>query len=68
FARHTGLDGMDTFSGMWRRLASGVSPIELSFERVAGSEVPVGDGRLAWLDQRWLEMDAEVSKRLQQRR
>ena len=68
FARHTGLDGMDTFSGMWRRLASGVGPIELSFERVAGSEVPVGDGRLAWLDQRWLEMDAEVSKRLQQRR
>ena len=68
FARHTGLDGMDTFSGMRRRLASGVGPIELSFERVAGSEVPLGDGRLAWLDQRWLEMDAEVSKRLQHRR
>ena len=66
FARHTGLDGMDTFSGMWRRLASGVGPIELSFTRVVGSEVPMGDDRLAWLDQRWLEMDAEVSKRLQQ--
>jgi hypothetical protein len=57
---------MDTFSGMWRRLASGVGPIELSFTRVVGSEVPMGDDRLAWLDQRWLEMDAEVSKRLQQ--
>ena len=68
FARHTGLDGMDTFWGMWRRLASGVGPIELSFERVAGSDVPVGDARLIWLDQRWLEMDAEVSKRLQQQR
>lgn len=68
FARHTGLDGMDTFSGMWRRLASGVGPIELSFERVVGTEIPVGDDRLAWLDERWLEMDAEVSKRLQQQR
>ena len=66
FAWHIGLDGMDTFGGMWRRLSAGVGKLELHFERHAATELPSGEDRLVWLDERWLEMDRKVSERLQQ--
>ena len=65
-AWHIGLDGMDTFGGMWRRLSAGVGTIELHFERHAAAELPGNEDRLVWLDERWLEMDRNVSERVQQ--
>lgn len=65
-AWHIGLDGMDTFGGMWRRLSAGVGTIELHFERRASEKLPSNEDRLEWLDERWLEMDRKVSERVQQ--
>ena len=65
-AWHIGLDGMDTFGGMWRRLSAGVGTIELHFERHLSQDLPGDEDRLDWLDERWLEMDRKVSERVQQ--
>jgi len=65
-AWHVGFEGMDTFGGIIAVLTSGVPAIRFVVRRHARSEVPGGDGFAGWLDDRWLEMDAEVDRALRQ--
>lgn len=69
-AWHIGFDGMDTFPG----ILAGVPPlfvgrtIRFAARRVPRSEVPAGEAFTEWLDQRWLELDAEVDAALAEAR
>lgn len=57
---HTGFDGLDSFGGMMREVARGLPPVRFVARRVARSDVPTGTDFVAWLDDQWLAMDAEV--------
>ncbi len=61
-AWHTGFDGFDSFGGMIRRLAEPPPPVRFVAHRVPRADVPSGEGFRTWLDERWLEMDAEVAE------
>lgn len=63
-AWHIGFDGFDSFGGMIRRLAAPPTPVRFVARRIPRGEVPSGDGFRAWLDERWLEMDADVAAAL----
>lgn len=63
-AWHTGFDGLDTFSGMLERLSKPLPPVRFVVRRVARGDVPAGDEFARWLDDRWIEMDAEVDRAL----
>lgn len=63
-AWHTGFDGLDTFSGMLARLSQPLPPVRFVVRRVSRSDVPAGAAFAAWLDDRWIEMDAEVDRAL----
>lgn len=63
-AWHTGFDGLDTFSGMLARLSRPLPPVRFVVRRVSRSDVPAGEAFAAWLDDRWIEMDAEVDRAL----
>lgn len=63
-AWHTGFDGLDTFSGMLARLSRPLPPVRFVVRRVSRSDVPAGAAFAAWLDDRWIEMDAEVDRAL----
>lgn len=63
-AWHTGFDGLDTFSGILARLSRPLPPVRFVVRRVSRSDVPAGAAFAAWLDDRWIEMDAEVDRAL----
>jgi 1-acyl-sn-glycerol-3-phosphate acyltransferase len=63
-AWHTGFDGLDTFARILDRLAKPLPPVRIVFRRVPRAEVPVGDAFAEWLDEQWLQMDAEVDAAL----
>jgi len=64
-AWHTGLEGMDTFDGILRRVPpwSGRT-IRYVARRVPRAEVPSGDAFTRWLDDTWLGLDREVDAAL----
>ena len=57
---HVGFDGLDTFAGVRRRIAHAQPSAKVVLELHPRSSVPDGDGFEAWLDDRWLEIDAKV--------
>ena len=59
-AWHTGFDGLDSFGGILRKLARPLPPVRFVVRRVRRAEVPEGDGFVAWLDEQWCRLDAEV--------
>jgi 1-acyl-sn-glycerol-3-phosphate acyltransferase len=63
-AWHTGFDGLDSFGGIVERLARPLPPVQFVLRRVPRGEVPGGAGFVAWLDEQWLQMDAEVASAL----
>ncbi len=64
-AWHTGLEGMDTFGGIVRRLP-GFSGRTIRYvaRRIPRAEVPTGDAFTRWLDDTWLGLDREVDAAL----
>ena len=63
-AWHTGFDGLDTFSGMIDQLSKPLPQVRFVIRRIARSDVPDGEEFARWIDDRWLEMDAEVDRAL----
>jgi 1-acyl-sn-glycerol-3-phosphate acyltransferase len=63
-AWHTGFDGLDTFAGMIDKLSKPLPPVRFVMKRFARSDVPAGEAFARWLDDRWIEMDAEVDEAL----
>ncbi len=61
-AWHTGFDGLDTFGGIIRHLASTPPPARFATWRVPRYEVPTGDGFTSWLDEQWLAADRLVTQ------
>ncbi len=57
---HVGFDGLDTFGGVRRRIASANPSAKVVLEYHQRASIPEGDGFEAWLDDRWLEIDAKV--------
>jgi hypothetical protein len=58
---HSGFDGMDTFSGMWRQLSQRAIRAKVVVQRHSRSTLPVGPKFAEWLDDRWVEMDQAVA-------
>lgn len=65
---HTGFDGLDTFGGMIRGLAAGSPRARFVLEVHPRGTVPGGEKFAAWLDDRWLEMDAYVGRATAERK
>ncbi len=63
-AWHTGFEGWNSFAGVVRRLAHRAPVIRFATTRVARVEVPTGAEFSRWLDERWLQIDAEVDMML----
>ena len=63
-AWHTGFDGLDDFAGMIEHLAKPLPPVQFVMRRIPRAEVPSGDDFAVWLDEQWLQMDAEVDAAL----
>jgi 1-acyl-sn-glycerol-3-phosphate acyltransferase len=63
-AWHVGFDGLDTFSGIYRRLAREPRPAEFHARRVPRADVPTGEAFMPWLDEAWLRMDSDVDRLL----
>lgn len=57
---HVGFDGLDTFGGVRRRIASSNPSAKVVLELHPRESIPSGEGFEAWLDDRWLEIDAKV--------
>jgi 1-acyl-sn-glycerol-3-phosphate acyltransferase len=66
-AWHTGFDGLDTFAGMIERLSEPLPQVHFVMHRIRRSDVPDGDAFAEWLDDRWIEMDAQVDRALASR-
>ena len=64
---HAGFDGLDTIGGILDRLGHAPRPIKLVARRVPRRDVPDGDDFERWLDDQWLQMDAEVGVELARR-
>ena len=64
FAWHTGFDGLDDFSGAIRALSRPLPPLRFVTTRFPRTEVPDGEAFGRWLDDRWLEIDAEIDRLL----
>jgi 1-acyl-sn-glycerol-3-phosphate acyltransferase len=63
-AWHVGFDGLDTFGGILRHLASRPRLIEFHARRVRRADVPIGTAFGRWLDEQWLQVDDEVHQLL----
>lgn len=63
-AWHTGFDGLDTFSGMIDKLSKPLPDVRFVMTRFARCDVPDGEPFARWLDDRWIELDAEVDEAL----
>lgn len=57
---HVGFDGLDTFAGVRRRIASANPSAKVVLELHRRESIPDGEEFEAWLDDRWLEIDAKV--------
>jgi hypothetical protein len=60
---HIGFDGLDTFGGILRHLSRPLRPIRFVARRVERASLPDVDDTDAftrWLDDRWVELDAEA--------
>jgi 1-acyl-sn-glycerol-3-phosphate acyltransferase len=60
---HIGFDGLDTFGGILRHLSRPLRPIRFVARRVERASLPDVDDTDAftrWLDDRWVEFDAEA--------
>ena len=57
---HVGFDGLDTFAGVRRRIAHAEPSARVVLETHNRSTIPEADKFEAWLDDRWLEIDAKV--------
>jgi 1-acyl-sn-glycerol-3-phosphate acyltransferase len=60
---HIGFDGLDTFGGILRHLSQPLRPIRFVARRVERSNLPDVDDSEAftrWLDDRWVELDADA--------
>ncbi|MEO6122522.1 MAG: 1-acyl-sn-glycerol-3-phosphate acyltransferase [Ilumatobacteraceae bacterium] len=66
-AWHVGFEGLDTFAGILAALNRRMSPIRFSARRVAAADVPRDERFEAWLDEQWLQLDAEVAAALTER-
>ncbi len=62
---HVGFEGLDTFGGILRHLATAPRPIRFCARRIPRSQVPAGDAFTRWLDDEWLETDRAVEKLLE---
>jgi 1-acyl-sn-glycerol-3-phosphate acyltransferase len=65
---HVGFDGLDTFAGVRRRIAHAEPSAKVVLELHQRATVPSGEAFEAWLDDRWLEIDAKVVNADEQRR
>ena len=61
---HVGLDGFDRLAGALTRIPL-ETPVRVFLRRVPRAEVPGPDDLPAWLDDRWLELDAWVDAELE---
>lgn len=59
---HVGFDGMDTFSGILRRLGERKVRARIVITEHVRSTVSAGESLVDWLDTRWLEMDDAVAR------
>jgi 1-acyl-sn-glycerol-3-phosphate acyltransferase len=58
---HVGLDGFELISDIWSGGLVGTS-VRLKFWRFAAAEIPAGrEQQIAWLYERWLELDEWIS-------
>ena len=57
---HVGFDGLDTFGGILRHIARSRAHARIVVSVHDRATVPGGDAFVAWLDARWLEIDAAV--------
>lgn len=57
---HVGFDGLDTFPRIIAALAHGAPRARVVLERHDRGSVPGGEEFIAWLDDRWLDMDGKV--------
>lgn len=62
---HSGFDGLDTFKGILKHLGSSKARVHVKVQEYVRSSVPQGDAFVAWLDERWVEMDQAVGLQLQ---
>ncbi|WP_052442356.1 1-acyl-sn-glycerol-3-phosphate acyltransferase [Streptacidiphilus neutrinimicus] len=63
FVAHTGLDGMDTASRVWRGVPLR-APVAATWWRVPGAEVPAGRAAAEeWLERQWSRVDAWIAER-----
>jgi 1-acyl-sn-glycerol-3-phosphate acyltransferase len=61
-AWHSGFDGLDTFSGILRHLATPPPPVRFACRRIARADVPARvDQFTNWLDDQWLRIDNDVN-------
>lgn len=58
---HCGFDGLDSFKGMVRHVSQGMNKVHVHMSEFARSAVPSGEAFIAWLDGKWMEMDAAVA-------
>jgi 1-acyl-sn-glycerol-3-phosphate acyltransferase len=65
---HVGFDGLDNFAGVRRRIAQAKPSAKVVLELHERATVPEGDAFEAWLDDRWLEIDAKVVAADEERR
>ncbi len=63
-AWHIGFDGLDTFAGILDNLSRPLPEVRFVMKRFARCEVPNGAEFSRWLDDRWLEIDAEIDRAL----
>lgn len=61
---HVGFDGLDSFGRIIAALADGAPRARVVLERFARASVPDGDAFVAWLDDRWVALDANVRRAL----
>jgi 1-acyl-sn-glycerol-3-phosphate acyltransferase len=59
-AWHIGFDGLDTFGGILRHLASKPAPVHFVARRIPRADVPTGESFTEWLDETWLQADRDV--------
>ena len=57
---HVGFDGLDTFAGVRRRLATAEPSARVVLELHHRPTIPTGTDFDPWLDDRWLEIDRKV--------
>lgn len=71
-AWHVGFEGLDTFGGIYEALARPIPPIHVVFQRFARSTVTSADAETnsaftKWLDERWIDSDLQVDRKLKDR-